>query len=362
MVRMTWFAFLIALAAPVAAQELRASGFASLEGVVVDSLHGGFANGASLIVTGTRRFAFIDSGGRFRIDSVPPGDHQVELFHPTLDTLGVRVLTPPIAFAPDSTVFLELAIPSASTIMRAKCSGFGADSGVLIGVVLDADTGEPVAGAEVRVWWTELTVGVKIGMRYEPQHRAATADESGRYKICGLPAALSANVSAARGSDSTATLPVAYGAPGLAMATLFLAISDTGATDVSPGTSAVRGAEVRGAEVRGIVVDSAGAPLAGARVGVGNSQDATVTDSTGSFVLGGQRSGTQSLVVRKLGYQPAETIVNLTRRAPSEVTVRLGAFVPMLEAVVVQARRNAALEQIGFTSRQRSGMGRYMTQ
>lgn len=357
MARITWFAFFAALAAPAAGQEPRAAAFARLEGVILDSLHGGFANGASLIVTGTRRFAFADSLGRFRIDSIPAGDHQIELFHLTLDTLGVRVLTPPVAFAGDSTVYLALAIPSAATIVRAKCSGLGGDTGALIGVVLNADSEEPVAGAEVRVWWIELTVGAKFGVRYQPYDRTAPSDENGRYKLCGLPPELSANISATRGSDSTATLPIAYGAPGLGMATLFLPISDTGATGIIPGTSAGRGAEVRG-----VVVDSAGAALAGARVGLAGSLAATVTDSTGAFVLGGQRSGTQSLVVRKLGYQPAEVILNLTRRAPREVTVRLGAFVPVLEAVLVQARRDFALERVGFAARQRSGMGRYMTQ
>lgn len=349
-------AFLVAMAAPAAAQEPRAAVFAALEGVILDSLHGGFATGASLIVTGTSRFAFTDSLGRFRIDSIPAGEHQIELFHQTLDTVGVRVLTPPVTFVADSTVFLALAIPSAPTIMRAKCSALAADSGALIGVVLNADSERPVAGAEVRVWWVELTVGDKIGVRYQPHHRTATSDESGRYKFCGLPVELSANISAARGGDSTATLPIAYGAPGLGMATLFLAISDTGATGVSQGAGAGRGAEVRG-----VVVDSAGAPLAGARVGLATSLDAAVTDSTGAFALSGQRSGTQALVVRKMGYQPAEVILNLSRRAPSEVTVRLGAFVPVLEAVLVQARRDVALERVGFTARQRTGMGRYMT-
>ncbi|MBA2259322.1 MAG: carboxypeptidase regulatory-like domain-containing protein, partial [Acidobacteria bacterium] len=314
-------AILVAVAAPAVAQEPRATGFTILEGTVHDSLHGGFAIGASVTVGGTMRFALTDSLGRFRIDSIPAGDHQIELFHPTLDTLGVRVLTPPVAFAADSTVFLALAIPSARTVMRAKCSASGEGPGALIGLVLNADSEEPVAGAEVRLWWIEVTVGEKAGMRQQPHQRSATTDESGRYKLCGLPAELSANIYAASGSDSTPTLPIAYAAPGLGMATLFLAISDSTAAS--------------GAEVRGVVVDSGGTPLAGARVALATSRDAAVTDLAGTFVLSGQRSGTQTLLVRKLGYQPAEVILNLTRLEPREVTVRLGAFVPVLEAVLV---------------------------
>lgn len=356
---MNWIArvaLLAVIAMPVAAQERPAAGLASLEGVILDSLRGGFADGASVTVTGTRRFAFADSLGRFRIDSIPAGDHQVELFHPALDTLGVRVLTPPTAFASDSTVSLALAIPSARTILSAKCPGAAADSGALVGVVLNADSEDPVVGAEVRIWWIEVTVGEKIGIRHLPRLRTATTDASGRYKICGLPVELSANILATHGGDSTTALPIAYGAPGMGMATLFLAISDTSAAGARQG--AVAGPR---AEVRGVVVDSSGSPLAGARVGLSDSPDAALTDSTGSFKLSGQRSGTHALVVRKLGYQPAEIVMNLTRREPREVTVRLGAFVPVLEAVMIQARRDFALERVGFASRKRMGMGRYMT-
>ncbi|MEX0908692.1 MAG: carboxypeptidase regulatory-like domain-containing protein [Gemmatimonadaceae bacterium] len=344
-------ALLLAVASPAAAQAPRAPAFAAAEGVVQDSLRGGVVDGATVAVGTTRRFGITDSLGRFRIDSIPAGDHQIQLFHPTLDTLGVRVLTPPVAFAADSSVHLEIAIPSARTVMRAKCSGSAAGSGALIGLVLNADSEDPVAGAEVRLWWTEVIVGEQVGMRNQPHQRVATTDASGRYKFCGLPAQLSANISAASGGDSTMTLPITYGAPGLGMATLFLASAGAGAP---------------GAEVRGIVLDAAGAPLAGAplagaRVALATGADATVTDSSGTFALTGQPSGTQALVVRKVGYEPAELILHLTRREAREVIVRLGAFVPVLEAVLVEARRGAALERIGFTERQRSGLGRFMT-
>lgn len=331
-------------------------GLATIEGVVTDSLRGGFASGASVSVIGARRFAFADSLGRFRIDSIPAGEHQIALSHAMLDTLGVRVITPLVALQADSITFIALAVPSARTIMRAKCSASSTDSGALMGLVLSADSELPVAGAEVRLWWTELTVGADIGIRRQAHQRAAATDESGRYKFCGLPAELSANISASTGRDSTATLPIAYAAPGMGTATLFLPVTETSAAGIPSVASAP------GAEVRGVVVDSLGRPLAGARVGLAGRPDAVATDSTGRFELTGQRPGTQALVVRKLGYSPAELILNLTSREPREVTVRLGEFVPTLEAVVVQARRTAALDRVGFTHRQSSGMGRYMDQ
>lgn len=346
MKRIALLSLLALSATSVSAQNAPTRGFAVLEGVVQDSLRGGFASGALVTVATTGRYGATDSLGRYRIDSIPAGDHQIQLVHPTLDTLGIRVLTPPVAFAADSSVFVELAIPPARTVKRAKCAAFGDDAGALIGLVLSADSEDPVAGAEVRLWWIEVVVGERVGMRNQPHQRVATADASGRYKFCGLPAQLSANINAASGADSTEALPITYGAPGLGMATLFL-----GSDAASPGAS-----------VRGVVLDAARAPLAGARVSLNTGPDAAVTDSSGTFELTGQRSGTQSLVVRKVGYQPGEVIVNLSRSEPRTVTVELAAFVPTLETVLVEARRGAALERIGFAERQRTGLGRFLSQ
>src|SRR5688500_12781355 len=153
------------LAAPAVAQDARPSGFAVLDGIVVDSLRGGALRGAAVRIAGTSRFAFSDPLGRFRIDSVPPGSHNVELFHDLLDTLGVRVYTPPVEFAPGVTVEMGLGVPSARTIIRAKCQSSADDAGAIFGVVLDAEREEPMPSAEVRLSWVELSVDRETGVR-----------------------------------------------------------------------------------------------------------------------------------------------------------------------------------------------------
>lgn len=349
--------FLLVLGVPALAQEPQRTSFATVQGLVVDSLRGGFASGAALRVTGTARFAFADSLGRYRIDSIPVGSYSVELFHEILDTLGVDVHTPPITFALDAVVSLDLGIPSAETIVRAKCPASVDGSRALMGVVLDADSEEPLSGAEVRLSWVEIAVGREIGIRRELRRQTAATDAAGRYRICGLPNNLSADVSASRGRDSTSTVAVSLGEAALGVATLFMPVSDSGHSPAVPTVSAADAASIRG-----VVTDSAGRPIPGARVGLGSSPDAAVTDSAGAFALSGRRSGTQALIVRRLGYRPAEVIVNLTSRAPREVVVRLDMFVPTLEAVYIGARRDLALERVGFAGRRRMGMGRHMTQ
>jgi hypothetical protein len=50
-----------------------------------------------------------------------------------------------------------------------------------------------------------------------------------------------------------------------------------------------------------------------------------------------------------------------TLTTPSDVTVRLGQFVPVLDTVLVVARQDRGLERVGFSRRKKSGLGYYIT-
>lgn len=212
--------FLLLVPLPAFAQNTPARGHASLRGVVVDSLRGGLLSGGSLTVGNTSAIGVSDSLGRFSIDSVPPGEHVVELFHAILDTLGVRVRTSPVTFAADSTLELVFGVPSAATLVRAKCGA--SDDAALLGMVIAADSDIALAGADVRLSWLDIEVGRDVGIRRQPHTRVATTDAAGRYVICDLPRDLSAEITARHGGDSTATVSVALENASLGVATLFL--------------------------------------------------------------------------------------------------------------------------------------------
>src|SRR6266550_1543450 len=88
-----------------------------IDGVVVDSLRGGFLAGADIVIEPTTAgeapadHAFnskpdsytskTDSLGRFRVDKLPPGTHHVIVFHDRLDTLGISLVTKPFRVGPD---------------------------------------------------------------------------------------------------------------------------------------------------------------------------------------------------------------------------------------------------------------------
>lgn len=322
----------------------------TLRGVAVDSVRGGFLKGASVAVVGPSRMALTDSLGRFSIDSIPPGSHRIALMDDLLDSLSISVVSVPTAFVDGDTVEMILAIPSHRAIIGAKCGSAAAEneSSALVGRVFWANDGSPAAGANVRVDWLEVTIDQATGVHSFPLTRAATSDSAGRYKLCGLPDGLNAEITVTLRNDSTAAVPIIFGESRLGIATFFL-----------PNTIATRSSRPIGAPVRGRVLDPDGNAIADATVMLSSSPTAVSTAANGTFEINGHRLGTQSVVVRKLGFQPVEVVVDVMNQPAAPVTVRLEQFVPIIESVVIQARHSAALERIGFARRQRYGLGRY---
>src|SRR5688572_2016805 len=118
------YLLLAALAcAPVVATSQQPVGpapHAAITGVAVDSVRGGYLRGAIVSVSGTSRSAMTDSLGRFRIDSVAPGTRHLEVMHPLLDSIALRVRSPERPLEAGDTTSFIIAIPSPATIVAAK--------------------------------------------------------------------------------------------------------------------------------------------------------------------------------------------------------------------------------------------------
>ena len=164
---------------------------AMLTGFAYDSIHGVPLAGAMVLVSGTPRMGMSDSTGRFTVDSIPVGSYQLALFHPVLDSLSIGVATRPVRFGPDSTQLVMLATPSVETVLRDRCPAASAMLGpsALVGRVLDAETGEGVAGARASLAWESQPTGFGSGRRL-PTLRVARTSETGDFVICGLPSIL----------------------------------------------------------------------------------------------------------------------------------------------------------------------------
>jgi hypothetical protein len=348
-----------------------APGTGSIIGAAVDSLHDETLDHAQVSVVGLPgRQGITAQSGAFRIDSVPPGKYVLELKHPLLDSLGIRVLSDSLVVSAGQLQTVELAIPSASTVTASVCTPaklrFG--PGVLLGKVFDADTDKPAVGAEVSVAWTETQVSTVTGIQSTPRLRKATVEADGTYRICGIPPNFTGSLQAIRGSAKTAEVPVQVVDQGLTLRMLSLppvatvsASASTSATTSATGDSVpvAPARKVGRAVIIGTVTNAGGVPVPGARVSVQGSESSAASGADGKFTLTGVLPGTQSLLVRRVGYAPVEMPLEVTARNTNTLTVRLGTYTPVLSSVDVKAKADP-LESTGFEKRRKMGMGRYM--
>lgn len=92
-----------------------------LQGVAVDSLHSEPLVGAMIEVEGTARLGLTDSLGRFLVDSIPPGSYRLIVTHPTIDTLGIMLVTPPMTFGANEITRTTIALPGEETFAAVFC-------------------------------------------------------------------------------------------------------------------------------------------------------------------------------------------------------------------------------------------------
>ncbi|HEY7898717.1 MAG TPA: carboxypeptidase regulatory-like domain-containing protein [Gemmatimonadaceae bacterium] len=336
-----------------------APGTGSVMGAVVDSLHEDMLADAAVSIVGLpARHATTSAGGVFRIDSIPPGKYVLQLSHAVLDTLGIQVVSDTIDVTAGHMATIEMAIPSQTTVAAIVCTPaklrFG--PGVILGRVFDAETQGPATGAEVSVAWKETVINMTVGVQTGPRVRKATVAADGTYRICGVPKNLTGTLQAIRGEAQTAEVPLEVTDQTVSTRVLFLPPPAVAAGDSG---AAVGSQNVRRAVITGKVTNAGGVAVDGARVSVQGSTSSTATGADGRFTLTGVLPGTQSVLVRRVGYSPVETPLDVTLGQPNEMTVRLGTYAPTLSRVDVKAKADP-LEATGFERRRKMGFGRYM--
>ena len=328
------------------------SGLAEITGLLVDSLHGTYLRHAEVMVDGAQQTATSDSVGRFKISGLKPGTYQVGVFHPVLDSLGLSLATKKFYVGADSSSFVMLAVPSATTIIKTSCPPLGPraqGTSAVIGRVTDPETMLPVKGAEVSIAWTQLEVSKEVGVRRTPRLLRDSTNAQGDYRICGLPSDMKATLQARMGNAVTAEVPIALGADDseLFLRNMLLSKMDSGA-------------RTGNAVVSGTVILEGSPSNAGSRVELVGTNIVAMTNDKGQFTMRNLPSGSHVLLARHLGFGAETVPVDLTSREPKQVTVKLPKFVATIEPVVVTAKRAASLDKVGFTQRQRSGQGFYL--
>ena len=350
----------LAVAAPALAQQTKPQppaaakpGTAQIIGTVIDSLNGRYLSGAEVLIQGAKASLVTDSLGHFKADSLLPGDYQVGIYHPLLDTLGITLATRPFHVGADSVTYIVLAVPPASTIIRATCRDRPRPQGTsaVIGQVIDPETRQPVVGAEVSIAWTKIEASKEVGVRRSPRLLRDSTGATGAFRLCGLPNSIQATLQARRAGSVTAEVPIAIGDSETELFTRTLLLS-----------KADSGTKVGNATVSGTVVLEGSPTNAGSRVEVMGTDVVVLTNEKGEFTIRNLPSGSQVLLARHLGFGAETVPVDLSAREPKQVRMKLPKFVAIIDPVVVTARRAGSLEKIGFTRRQKSGMGYFLDQ
>ncbi len=352
----------VAASAPAFAQQPRArtpaaqapaGTMGTLRGVVYDSLARMPLAGARVLVQGTALGATTDDGGRFRIDSVPAGQRTLFVEHAALDTVGLSNLTRTVTVLAGRPTVVELALPSLWTMRRAACAGRAIpmvrDSGLVYGVVRDAESGVRLAGARVLVSWISARRG-QTGVEVERPGVETRTDSLGNYYACDIPTDIVFTVQAAAGALVTGQTERLLGARGVARHDLALSRSRTSYVD------SVSGARRGRAVLAGVVRTEDGNPRPGARVSVDDAAGEAFTDADGRFVLAGLPSGSQMVMARVIGFTAARAQVDLRDGDTVRTELAMRA-VNVLDTIRVTASARTSAELDEIQERARMGVG-----
>jgi hypothetical protein len=348
---------------------------ASVSGTVYDSVTNTLLGGAQVqfVDEANRGIAYTivaDSLGRFHSDSIRPGLYIAGFYHEAVDALGLEPPLTAVTIKAGSDNTVALVIPGPARVLKAMCGPATGDStGAVAGVVRDADSGLPVAGAKVVMTWLEIVID-KRGLMLEKRRMPALTNENGGYYACGLAGAdtilASAEISGRR--SGVVNLPIrAYGVVrrdftlGDSTSAIAFLPDSNASEEVRRETTLLRGSSMLSGTVYGPGKPEE-KPMRGAKVTVAGTGLETTTGSDGRFTLNGLPAGTFSVEARSLGFEPRHAVVDLSPRKPASADLTFTERVQELSRVVVKGKASHNVRDIDeFLQRSRSGMGHFIT-
>jgi len=267
----------------------------------------------------------------------------IGFFHPRLDTLGIAAPVRELRVTGRLPVAIDLAIPGAARLVRAICGDRASDSasGVVMGVVRDARSREPLASVTVAGEWVDLILSAQGAVR-RPRRLAATTRDNGWFALCDVPAGGTVSLSASRNGD-TARVDLEVPADGFLHRDVYVA-------------SGAGNARVTGVAIAG----ESNAPLANAQITIAGAAPVR-SNARGEWTVSDAPFGTRALDVRAVGYYPEHRAIDvLEEMAPQRVV--LSTMKAVLDTVRIRAAAGARRELMEFETRRRSsGTGTFLT-
>ncbi len=366
--RLSFACALLAAPVPLLAQETAGRPHLSVVGEVYDSIaRRPLADALVQIVRTTalqQAYSGVtDSRGRFRIDSIVPGEYFVSFFHPVVDSLAVQAPVRRVTLGARDPERVELGLPDIERVIAALCPTLPPfdSSAVIVGEVRDPDTGLPLQNVNVTAQWVDLVIAERFTV--ERQAARTMTGPSGSYALCGLPGAGEVSLQAQSAQRTTGRLEVSLTSRSVVRRDLAVAEGSTFVTlagEVSEGQARMDTLLRGPGRLSGSVVNDAGRPVTDAIVEVWRTGMTARTDSTGRFEIVSLPVGTHALEVRRIGFAPQQIPIHLASRSPTSVAVVLDKPVRMLDAVRVTARTLYSRRQSEIEQRRRRGFGHFI--
>lgn len=173
----------------------------SIAGVVWDSTRGRPLRGAEVTFSGGGNTTVTDSAGRFVLEGPAEGVVELTFHHPRLDSLPMAPTPRAVHLGGEDATDVVLAVPSFPSMLALACGDRERPDGtaVLMGHVVHADTGEPLAGVQVTVEWSEYDVIASSQVRRYTRGLRMGTDARGRWVACGIPPGVRASARASAG-------------------------------------------------------------------------------------------------------------------------------------------------------------------
>ena len=333
-------------------------------GTVTDSVRGAALAHATIVAireatADARPYATrTDGHGGFELAGVPPGRYEVDIEHSWMDSAGITPFAAEVDVKAGRPATARLATPSFRTLRRLLCGTALGDSGttaMVMGSVRVAAGDARVAGARVVAAWNDIGFDARTRrVINRPRGIAVRTDQTGFYRICGLPAAQTLSLQAQLDSTHYSGLVETAIPAGAVYVRTFL-------VDPVHAATATEGHGV----VVGVVVGTDGRAVPNARLSEWDGSRTTSADSSGHFRLTGLRDGTQAIDVTALGFYPTRVPVDIGAAVVKD-TIRMQAVAVVLQAVKTTAARQYSMQRIemiapGFALRRRQGFGVFFT-
>ena len=300
--------------------------------------------GAMLSLEGTDYLATGNASGRIFLSPVLDGRYKVSVRTPFMDSLGMPPVEREIQTRMDAHVD-TLVLPSARDALVVACPKESIESfeGMLHGTARDGGARPLKQAAVTATWKTNFSIvatGNSDHVSYGEKTIGTLTDNSGYWRLCGIPARIPISVSVVSDSGSDVREARLSDRP-FDVVALVAHTSSAALRDIELAVKPA-GARAR-ALIELAVTDVRGAPLSGAILEVqipGSPTRTMVTGFSGRALVPDVAPGTLTVQARHLGFTPGRVSVTVEAGRNTVPIMMSTASTPMLDTMRVVGGRN----------------------